>query len=188
MADSPAPKLPLSDWLVIACIVGFLSALTLISLLSQRDLPETAEAPQTLTITQLIPVSIAGAVEHPGAYEMPKGSSLADLLEKAVPSSVADLSKLKGRSKLSKWQHVSVPEVEWVTVHIKGAVSGPSTCRLVKGSVVADLLPLIQLNPEANPAFFAKRRKLKDQETVQVPRLRSPPSSASPLSGAISSG
>lgn len=126
---------------------------------------------------QTIHVTIKGAVSKAGEYELKKGLLVKDLLALAGPLPDADLSKLKLEARLRDHQLVKIPQEQWITVHLKGAVVNPGTLKVKLGTALKDLPTLTELLPEANKEKLYKKRRLKDGEVVEVVLIKVPSNS-----------
>ena len=113
-------------------------------------------------------MTIKGAITHSGIHELKRGARLKDLLALAVPASDADLKKLKVNSKLRDGQVIKVPTLEWITVHLKGAIEQEGPLKVLKGTKMEDLIEQVAFLPEADRAKLKKKRLLKNDEVIQV--------------------
>lgn len=161
-------KLPCHEWLIICLLIATLMMLAFVTMVWKKE-----ELPQT-TIShalnaQMIQVSIKGAVSQPGSYELKKGALVQDLLDLAFILPEANLARIKPEAKLRNGQVVNVPVQEWITVHLEGAVMNPGALRIKLGTTLKDLSETVVYLPGADVEKMQKKRRLKDQEVIQVP-------------------
>jgi hypothetical protein len=160
------------EWLAITAVIFLFLALTLIAHLSPfvSDNSEVGE-PHYL-VPKEVEIFVTGAVEDPGIYRLPQGSTQKDLLTKIKPKPNADLRKLKGRAKLYNGQEIEIAELPLITVYLEGEVENPGPIHISEGSSLQDLMKEIRFKPGADKAKIQKKRKLKDQETIVVKPLK----------------
>lgn len=117
-------------------------------------------------------VLVKGAVEHPGVYHLSSDMQMKDLLAIAGVKNTADLKRYSEDSWIKKGRVVNVLTQQMISVHLQGAVKGPSTLKLPKGSKVNDILNVIQLDEDADIEILQKKRLIKDNETFLIPHLK----------------
>lgn len=146
--------------------------LTVVALFFGHDttVTQTQTAPHH-TLAQEVEVTVEGAVEKPGSYQVQRGATLREVLSQAVPTRHADLKRLKLDKTVRQGQVIKVPEYQMIAVHLKGAVVSPQTLSLPKGSRLSDLIPLLEFEPDANVKQLQKKRRLKDGETITVRKV-----------------
>lgn len=172
MPNSPSlpPQLPAREWIAVVVLLLFMMGLVALVLFSQEDaLPESLLPPH-YCVSQELEVIIEGAVAHPGAYQMPKGSLLKDLFAKAEPIPEADLSRMKAERKLRQGQIIRVPHRAMITIHLEGAVKQSGPLRLPKGSRLCDLVDCVSFAEGADLKPLKKKRRLKEGEVIAVAR------------------
>ncbi len=155
------------EWLAIACIIGCLALLTIIS--RSASMPSVSTEDSHYLTPPTIEVTIDGAVAHPGKYQLKKNSILQDLLDKAQVLPLADLKRMRLKSKLRQGQMVYVGFQEMITVVLEGAVIHPGPQQFPKGARLIDLKDKALFLPEADLRLLEKKRKLKPDEVISVP-------------------
>jgi hypothetical protein len=63
-----------------------------------------------------------------------------------------------------------IPELEFISVRIDGAVVNPLDMQLPRGTRLFELRGKIQLTKEADERFMKRRRLLKNGEIIHVPK------------------
>jgi hypothetical protein len=97
--DQPSPNLPFYERLAASLIISFLVFLVLFNLWADDpELPGTG-TPYTPK-PPLIEVVIQGAVQHPGTYQVKKGTTVQEALELARPLENANPGRIKLDSKI----------------------------------------------------------------------------------------
>lgn len=158
------------EWLAIAIMTGLLGGLALITFLSG---PAFRQSRQFQLQQGRIEVLIKGAVDHPGVYRIPPGMPMKDLLALAAVRENGDLRRYRPDSLIKKTRLIHVPEQAMMTVYVTGEVLSSKELRVPKGVKVEDLLPLITLTDEADPSILRKKRKLKPNEVIEIPKKQS---------------
>jgi hypothetical protein len=162
------PKLLTHEWITVLSLLGFLLLLTLIVTFFSSSSHDTLN-PHYL-VDQKIEVYIEGAVEKPGVYQVDRGTPLKAILEEAKPLKEAYLKKINLEKKLKKkWQVISIPKSEMITVYIQGAVENVGPITLPKGSTFQDLEAYVQFKESADRDILKRKRKLKASETITFP-------------------
>lgn len=152
-----SPYLKTREWIIVILYCGILAAITLVSqVLVPRERPELIYEHQIKS--PFIEVSIAGAVEFPGIYSLPKGSITSDLIKKAKPLPNADLTKLKWTARLLPGKHVRIPFIEMVTVRIEGEVVEPITIKTEKGTELKQLFDIVAFTDFADKTSLMKKK------------------------------
>ncbi len=160
-------KLPFHEWLIICLFIIILLMLGFITLVWKNDKMPQVAATHELS-AQIIQVSVKGKVNKPGTYDFKKGALLKDLLELAQPLPEADLSRMKLDAKLRDGQQVAVPAQNWITVFVEGAGVQPQQLRVKLGTLLNELPELVTFLPEADTGKLQRKRRLKDQEVINV--------------------
>ncbi len=155
------------EWIIVSLLIITLCLLTYVSLGRNVSLPP-ANTTAELT-SDVVQVSISGAVANPGSFELKKGSKLKDLLALAEPITEADLSKIKPNARLKDGQTIKIPALIWLNIHVIGAIEEEEQLLCVlKGTKLQDIVEKIEFAPNADIAKLQKKRLLKDGETVEV--------------------
>ena len=167
---SDKPSLQIHEWLAVVCIIGLLGFLTALSWFNATY----SSAPETGTphyiLAQEIEINIQGAVEQPGRRLVKKGITVGEALAHAGLLSDADLRRVKLDSKVRRNQTIKVPQLATITVIVEGAVVTPGSLKLPKGAKLMDLIAHVVLQDNADVEKLRKKRRLKDGETIQVPK------------------
>lgn len=172
MKKESKPALMVHEWLAITTIIGFLGMLTIISVIrSTPPLVPQKELAHPLT-NPFIKVSIEGAVEHPGSYNLKKGARVKDALEQAKPLSNANLGQMNLESKLRKGQKINVPKIEMLTLFLQGAVKTPGALQVPKGTRLIDLMSLVEFLENAKLEPLQKKRRLKNNEVIHIKTMK----------------
>lgn len=103
-------KLSSHEWIVVTTIILFVVFLTFITL-SDNEPPITDSSAAKKLSRQYITVTIRGAVENPGEYELPSSSQISHLLEKAKPLPNADLKAINPQAKLRNGRDLFIKEI-----------------------------------------------------------------------------
>lgn len=107
MISQKQPALPVHEWLAIISILTILAIFTCCALLGPINISSVEDKPHHLVEMQ-IEVTIEGAVEKPGTYQLERHATLKDLLTLAIPKKEAQLGRLKLTRKLSDGQIVRI--------------------------------------------------------------------------------
>lgn len=162
-------QLPFHEWLIVALILALMLCLTAITYMRNEDILPSTKAVHAL-VSQDIHISIQGAIAKPGDYTLKQGSTLGQLLDLVEPLPEADLSRQKRNKKLREGQHIYVPPKTMITIHLEGAVEQPGVVQVTKGTRMNELISKVALLPEADPKPLQKKRRLKDQEVIVIPK------------------
>lgn len=159
-----------SEWfLIISFLAIFLSLALVARVQSQKanhHLLSTAVTPQE----SILSVTLEGAVGKPGLYLVPKGTPLKEVLRKARPKPHADFSSVDLERPLDAPLHLVVERLAQLLVRVEGAVLEPQQLTLPPGTRICDVKKLVSLAPDADKAFFRKKRQLKNGEILVVPK------------------
>lgn len=161
-------KLPFHEWLIICLLIATLLMLSFIIFFWRKDVSPPIAATYELN-SEIISVTISGAVKKPGPYDLKKGTLLKELLERAQPLPEANLERLKMNSKLRDGQVVKIAGQKWITIHLEGAVEQQGPMQVKLGTQLQDLPELVTFAPEADLSKLQKKRRLKDEEVIIVP-------------------
>lgn len=167
-------QLAIHEWLAIL-IIAFTFCLFGIIAVYDDEPPAAPIGAGRKMVKETILVTIRGAIELPGSYELPNGSSVADLLALAKPTALADLRKINPQSRLRNGRDLLVPECPMITIYLEGAVKNPGGIQVKKGTTLRDLNTLNLLLENADSLPLAKSRKLRDQEVVRISGIGQPP-------------
>lgn len=117
-----------------------------------------------------VEVSISGSVSRPGVYSVHAGTRIGDLIKKCRPKQFADLRGIDLDGLIENSIHLAIPELTEITVRITGAVSGEVEFTVPVRSRICDLKSKVQLDDCADVDFFKRRRVLKSEEVIVIPR------------------
>lgn len=169
LENTSKPTLKVHEWLAVVTIIVFLSVLTFISVTSRNTSYDSSQGvPHHLT-PPIIEVCVQGAVENPGNYQVPPGTFVVDVLEKAKPFKTADLRNFKPTCKLRNGQIVNVKAYPMISIEVTGAVLQPTKISIPKGTKLNELAQYIQLSENADMTKLQKKRRLSDGETIVIP-------------------
>lgn len=103
--------LPTHEWLAVLTTAGFMILLIAISQCSSTRVfdKQITQAEPHYLYDQTIEVMVTGAVEHPGKYSFKKGAVMQEVLTQAVPTSDANIKRIRPQSKLRNGQVVNIP-------------------------------------------------------------------------------
>ncbi len=163
-------KLFAHEWLAVITIVAAAIGLSGLALLDEEP-PTSSPRSQPLSVST-ISVTIRGAVAQPGRYEVPAGAIVDDLLTLASPLPSADLRRLNRQSSLRNGRDIVVSEYPTITVFLTGAVEEEGPVKLKRGTLMQDLLQYGSFRKDADTSALNKRRRLKDQQVIDVPSVK----------------
>jgi hypothetical protein len=169
------PRLPVHEWLAIVVLLSVIATLISIALLNRPHIDmsiNNANAVFCQSSGDAIQVSIDGAVAHPDTYVMKKGATLRELFAIAEPLPEARLNRFHLDRTLADGESLFIGKQKMVTVYIQGAVKTPQTLIVRQGTPMCDLEALVTLEEDAKVSFLHKKRKLKDGETITIPRVQ----------------
>ena len=114
-------------------------------------------------------VRVIGEVEEEAIVHVSPGATIADALASITFTECADPQKLAYDMRLVKDQVVVVPKKGTLSIFVNGAVEKEELLSLKEGATFLDLRKKIHLQTSADTkAFFRKRRKLKEGETITI--------------------
>ncbi len=138
---------------------------------SFRDLERLQESQGAVPV-EMVEVEISGCVRKSGRYQIPAGSSVLPALRKARPLPFADMTNISLDEPISVPIRIEIPRLEKIIVFVEGCVETSVRLELPAGSRVCDLKGRIELAQGADLQYLKRRRLLKNQERVVVPRRR----------------
>jgi len=114
-------------------------------------------------------VRVVGEVEEEALVQLHPGATVADALFSATFTECADPQKIAYDVRLVKDQVVVVPKKGALSIFVTGAVEKEELLTFEEEATFLDLRKKIQLQKSADiKAFFRKRRKLKQGETITI--------------------
>lgn len=84
------PRLPLHEWFIVALIYGAIFVTVIVSIFVGITPSPPAPFGQ---VEEHIVIEVKGAVEHPGLYQIKKGTTRQELLEMAEPHATAKVTR-----------------------------------------------------------------------------------------------
>jgi hypothetical protein len=145
-------KLAVYEWLIVTLFVVVLSIICIASFFKESFQRE-------LAVNRLLEgVEIKGEVRLPGVYPLPENGSILALLELAIPTEQADLSKIKFNRKLKEGQVLNIQAKKQIKVFIEGAVERPGIFTLLSGMRYHELVDIINPLPEADLRVLLRRK------------------------------
>lgn len=171
--DSPS-HLAAAEWLAVIVIMGFLTMLTVISLLAPSDADDLALGMPHHLKPQYYEVLIQGAVASPGSYQVPTDARVKDVVALADPLPEANIQALKATSKVRNGQVINVPIKEMLQIKISGAVAAGQSAKVKvpRGTRLNELGKYIAYDEEADIAKMDRKRYLRNSEEIDVPYKR----------------
>jgi hypothetical protein len=162
-----------SEWVLIGSIALILGSFWLVAQY-HRAFGRSPERYSVLSLAVESPassvtVAISGAVKRPGEYVVSQGTTLQQVLRKALPMASADLSSLPLQKFLETSQAIEVPELREIRIFVEGAVLRPVELLLPAGSRIFDLRGKIDLSSEADRKFLKRKKLLRHGDRIQVP-------------------
>lgn len=170
-------SLNVSEWVISGSLILILLSLLLISHFHQHRKKLQISAIKESVESQ-IDIEISGEVSRPGVFSVVPGTRIGDLIKKSRPKRYADLSSIDLDSPALVACELIIPQLKELNVKIEGAVAVPIVLKMPIGSRISDLKSKIQSEQDADLGFFKRRRLLKNEEIITIPRAAS---SASPL-------
>jgi hypothetical protein len=135
---------------------------------SFRSLSRLNQIKQPLPVPAII-VEVSGNVKKPGKVNVPQGSTIRAVLRKARINPTADLTNIDLDRVLESSCALHIPTLEKILVAVEGCVEEKVSVELPAGSRICDLKSRLKLTPDADTAFFRRRKILKNNETIQIP-------------------
>lgn len=114
-------------------------------------------------------VVVKGAVHFPGTYQLVNEMTIGTLLKLAMVKPDADLGKMRLDTVIRKTRLVYVKEKAQITVYLTGAVKNAGAVKVNKGTTLEELLKTIDLDEDAHLEAFKGKRKLKENELIEIP-------------------
>lgn len=162
-------KLPFHEWCMILLFCAILLTLAGFALGGQKQIPAPPPTPEIkATVLQ---VKVEGQVAKPGLYSLPPNTSLKELVKLVEPLPSADLSQLRWRCRLRDGQTIHIPERQWITIQVTGAVQESGPLKILSGTRWCELTAeQLQVSSNADmKSLRRKRRFLKEGDLIEVP-------------------
>ncbi|MBI5272487.1 MAG: SLBB domain-containing protein [Chlamydiia bacterium] len=156
-----------SEWFVVGALSVLLSALVCVSQLQkQRKMILLSTLPAETV--RLCSVKLSGAVQKPGIYEVSSGTRVRDVLRQGRIARYADIQGIDLDLPVDGFLEIAVPELEWISVRVEGAISNPGVFSLPKRARLCDLKAKIHYLSDADKTILRSRRLLQHGETVVI--------------------
>jgi hypothetical protein len=140
-----------------------------IVVISKKTSFRSLDWPEEPIPSEMITIDIGGCVKKEGAVQLQQGSTVRTALRKAGLKPLSDLSKLNLDQVLETSGPLFVPSLDCIVVKVQGCVEENVSLTLPVGSRICDLQSRLALSPNADLAFFKRRRTLKNNELIEVP-------------------
>ncbi len=164
-------SLQTSEWIFFILIVALLTVVFTVSKITSCRSLELLDQKRRREEVQ-IAIAVSGCVKRPGTYKIVQGQPLSELLYKARPKPLADLSQLDLNGSLEEPCSIHVQQLEMVEVRVEGCVKENLSLEVAAGSRISDLKGRIELSADADKGFLRRRRILKNHEVLVVPKKR----------------
>jgi hypothetical protein len=164
------PSLPVHEWLAVLTILLFMGVLITVTHVRRSTLPVSAENPHWPT-SQTVEVIVKGAVETPGTYVVPKGTTVEQLLSQVNLLTVADTRKLHLDAAVKGGQTINIPERAMIEITLDGAVTNPGPLKVPKGTKRMDLSQWVDFTSNADLSGLQTKKRLKEGEAIFVPEV-----------------
>ena len=167
-APSCVPKsLKTSEWLFFFSFLFLFASFYMISKVSSGSdgLSVEKELP-------LIVVEVAGCVYKPGVFKIPQGSLVQEVIRKARPKPLADLSAIEMVKILDQECVIDVPVFKEIIVSVTGCVTKREELTLPAGARVCDLKKHLVLTQDADSRVFKSKKLLRNRQVIVVPKKK----------------
>ena len=165
-----APCLKPSEWIFLLAVISLIFSTVWISKKTSFRSLSSVELPQPISKIQ---IEVAGCVRHHGPFEVMAGTSVRSILRKAQPQKMADLTRIDLNTALESSTRIEVPMLECIEVTVEGCVKDKVHLKMPMDSRICDLFDHVVPASDADPAFFKRKRRLKNLDVIQVPRRKS---------------
>lgn len=99
----------LSEWVTIVLVIGFIASISLIAHYSEKGSATAINTTNRALETQMVMVSLSGAVKKPGTYPCRPGTSLNELLKKAEIAPAANRKMIPLKKVIYSSQSIEIP-------------------------------------------------------------------------------
>lgn len=159
------------EWIVVISLITLIGIVTFITHKHWFSTYSRQYSNPHYVYDEKIHVRIEGAVESPGIYSIKRNTPLKDVLVQAQPTSQADLKKVSTK-KLKDGQTIIIPQKEFITIYLEGAVKKQGALVVPKGTKVEELLILIEMDDQADLSKLNFRRRLKEGDIIKIPYVK----------------
>lgn len=159
-----APSLFIREWIAILVILVGFGLMTVFTRSGHTDsLPDAKPG--------YLWVEIEGAVRHPGAYQMPIGSTVQQAIDLAEALPDASYKGIRRNSVLKEGQLIRVrAKVQsLITIHLEGDGVNSGPFEVPNGTRLIDLIEIAPLKKGADVSSLERKRRLKPGEHVIIP-------------------
>jgi protein involved in polysaccharide export with SLBB domain len=166
-----------SEWILVSSLLLILASLVVLAKINTYRAAILVET-HKLEPVEAVAVTIEGAVARPGTYQIIPGTLMSQVLKKARPSHLADLTRFSANQRIKNPIHIQIEPLREITIYLEGEVTGSCEIHLPPESRLCDLKSKIEFTSLADQAFIQslgkKRRRLKNGEILFVPNASEP--------------
>lgn len=163
------PSLQKSEWIIFFTIVALIVSVFIIAKQSSFRGLEQLRAWERKEASPEIWVEVGGHVRRPGKYRLRSGVALENAIRKAGPKAFADLSAIDVSEVPKESCYIEIQPCQTIRIRVVGCVKEMLDLELDPGCRISDLKGKVEVTPEADRAFFRKRRILQNGEVVEIP-------------------
>jgi len=149
------------EWILVTFLSLFIVLIVSISFYHSYQYPKKYLKSSPILIT------VTGAVKSPGIYQVYPGVTCKEVLKKAGLLDKTDQKQLDLEKQLYFAQEFAVPELEKITVKVRGAVK-EKTLLLKPGTRYCSLKKYISFKDGADLSGMNSRKKLVDGQTITI--------------------
>lgn len=162
-------ELRVHEWLAISVLIGIMGCLAIVTTFHGTKVNSQLEGHGKGRLDRF-DVLVKGAVDHPGVYHLQVEMPMKEILALAGVRQDADLRRYALEAYVKKGRVINVPSKQMITIFLSGAVRGDTTIKVPKGTKVSDLLSIVDLAEDADVEVLQKKRLLKPNETLHIPK------------------
>ena len=159
-----------SEWVFLVAIIALIVILFSVSKFTSYRSLELLDQRRKKEEIQ-IEVEISGHVKRPGRYQISRGQSLNEILSKARPKALADLTMFDRDKSLDESCSIHIQPLKIVKIRVEGCVKENISLEMPAGSRICHLKGQIELSSDADRSFLRRRRILKEGEILVIPSL-----------------
>lgn len=156
------------EWLFVLLLSAAVLCSWAASLLSEKQ--EPASARFQCMKEKRVQVLVKGAVQQAGLYQIDPQMPLKELLQLAGVQPDADLRQVDLDNPVEHSRVLNIRTQKKITVYLNGAVKNPGPIKIPRGASLSALQGVALLETDADSSFLNKKRRLKEGETVTVPK------------------
>ena len=158
-----------TEWVFGLSLLFLLGSFFVIAKTTSFRSLEHLQLREELQTIPLIAVEVSGSIQKPGVFQVPQGSTIRTLVRKARLKPTADCSGIDLDHAFEESGSLFIPALEKIIVEVQGCVEENVSLEMPAGSRISDLKGHVNLTPDADPAFFRRRKMLKNNEIIQIP-------------------